>query len=181
MRGRISNGTHGKDGEFMTWKEGIAALALGVATVLSLVFVDHGSPMWLRVSAAVLLTAVIVAPALPFLALIPWHFIALHRGLIRRSRVPCVVSVSQGAIQVERGDRSIGHTLDAIVRARFAQNDNWTESKILDDALGLFTANGIEIERLPRSAAGFDELLVELRARGIPIEDVYVSAPAVFD
>lgn len=125
--------------------------------------------------------AATAAPVLPFLVLIPWHFIALHRGLIRRGRVPCVVSLSQEAIHVERGDEPTSHALDIIARARFAQNDNWTESKMLEDALGLFASDGREIVRLPRSATGFDELLVELSARGIPIEYVCVSAPAVFD
>ncbi|WP_437745638.1 hypothetical protein WMF39_11780 [Sorangium sp. So ce1504] len=67
------------------------------------------------------------------------------------------------------------------MRARFARNDNWTESKMLEDALGLFALDGREIERLPGSAADLGGLLVELEARGIPVEHVYVSAPAVLD
>ncbi|MDI1436722.1 hypothetical protein [Polyangium sorediatum] len=52
---------------------------------------------------------------------------------------------------------------------------------MLEDALGLFTAKGREIERLPESATGLDELQRELEARGVPIEHVGVSAPAVLD
>ena len=52
---------------------------------------------------------------------------------------------------------------------------------MLEDALGLFASNGRELERLPESATGFDGLLAELGARGIPIEHVDVSAPAVLD
>ncbi len=146
-----------------------------------LAFVNGLSPTWLRIGVEILVIAATAAPALPFLALIPWHFIALHRGLVRRRSVLCVVSLSQGVIQVNRGDKLTSHALGIIVSARFAQNDNWTESKMLEDALGLFASDGREIERLPRSATGFDELLVELGARGIPIEQVYVSAPALLD
>ena len=75
----------------------------------------------------------------------------------------------------------MSHALDLIARARFARNDNWTESKMLEDALGLFTAKGREIERLPESATGLDELQRELGDRGVPIEHVEVSAPAILD
>ncbi|EYF01179.1 hypothetical protein [Chondromyces apiculatus] len=163
------------------WKEGLTILAIGTAALLLFVFVDEHSPTWLRTSVGVLVIAATVAPVLPFLALIPWHFIARHRGLIGSSRIPCVVSLSQEVIHVTRGNKLTTHALTTIARARFAQNDNWTESKMLEDALGLFTSNGREIERLPRSATGFDKLLVELGARDIPIEYVYVSAPAVLD
>ncbi|WP_437534922.1 hypothetical protein WME79_11955 [Sorangium sp. So ce726] len=92
-----------------------------------------------------------------------------------------MVSLSDGALHVRRGDTCSSHALGIIVRARFARNDNWTESKMLEDALGLFALDGREIERLPGSAADLGGLLVELEARGIPIEHVYVSAPAVLD
>ena len=165
----------------MSWKEAVAALAIGAATLASLVFVDAGSPTWIRAAVCVLLFAVAVIPALPFLVLIPWHFIALHRGLTSRSSVPCEVSLSEGFIHFKRGNKRTSHALITIVRARFARNDNWTESKMLEDALGLFISNGREIARLPESATGLDELLVELGARGIPIEHIDISAPAVLD
>jgi hypothetical protein len=169
----------------MSWKEVVAALAVGALLLAGLFFVDESSPGWLRVAFAVfftLLAAVAtLAPALPFLVLVPWHFIALHRGLIRRSTVPCAVVISKDAIEVSRADELSSHALGDIVRARFARNGNWTESKMLDDALGLFASDGREIERLPGSTAGLDALVTELGARGIPVEDVDVSAPAFLD
>jgi hypothetical protein len=169
----------------MSWKEAVAALVIGAALLAGLIFVDAGSPVWLRATVAVLLAVLLlaatVAPALPFLILIPWHFIALHRGLISRGSVPCVVSISKGAIHVKRANKLNSHALDSIVRARFARNGNWTESRMLEDALGLFASNGREIERLPESTTGLDDLLVELSACGIPIEDLDVSAPAFLD
>jgi hypothetical protein len=151
----------------------LAIGAVGLAIVL-----NDRSPGWLRAGVYVLAW---VGPFLPLLALIPWYFIAKHRGLIPRSRVPCVVSLYEGAIHVRRGNKCSSHPLGIVVRARFARNDNWTESKTLEDALGLFAPNGREIERLPESATGLGELLIELEARGIPVEHVYVSAPAVLD
>jgi hypothetical protein len=170
-----------EDGGRMAWKEMIAIFAICAATLALLIFVNAGSPAWLRAVLGVLVFAATAAPALPFLMLIPWHFICLHRGLIRRSRAPCVVSISHGAVHVERADKISSHALDSVVRARFTRNDNWTESTMLEDALGLFTLNGREIERLPESATGFKELLVELGARGISIDHVDVSAPAFLD
>ena len=130
----------------MSWKEVVAALAIGAAVLAGLFLVDASSPAWLRVIFAVVLSlvglAVTLAPALPILVLIPWHFVALHRGLIRRSSFPCAVSVAKGAIQVTRADQLSSHALESIVRARFARNGNWTESKMMDDALGLFASRG---------------------------------------
>ncbi|MDC0742793.1 hypothetical protein [Polyangium mundeleinium] len=159
-----------------SWKETAVSLAIGA--VLLFIFLDDRFPTWLRASIGIL---IIVAPVLPFLVLLPWHFIARSRGLAPRSDVPCVVSLSEGGLHVQRGDKRTSHVLDLVARARFARNDNWTESKMLEDALGLFTAKGREIERLPESATGLDELQRELGARGIPIEDVEVSAPAFLD
>ncbi|WP_437801153.1 hypothetical protein [Sorangium sp. So ce693] len=92
-----------------------------------------------------------------------------------------MVSLSDGAFHVRRGDKCSSHALGIIVRARFARNDDWTESKTLEGGLWLFALDGREIERLPESAADLGGLLAELEARGIPVEHVYVSAPAVLD
>ncbi|MFO0576355.1 MAG: hypothetical protein U1A78_20315 [Polyangia bacterium] len=124
---------------------------------------------------------VAAVPLLPILALVPWHFLALHRGLTKRLPTRCVVSLDDGSFDVIRGSTHTRHALSAIVRGRFVRNDNWTESKMLEDALGLFAARGREVVRLPESTEGLDALLAELHRRGVPIEDVSVSAPAYLD
>lgn len=159
-----------------SWREALAISAIGAATVA--ILASHRTPTWLR---AIVVGLGIVVPFLPLLALLPQHFLATRRGLIRRSRIPCAVEISGEAIHVTRGDERKTHALGMIVRARFTRNDNWTESKVLEDALGLFGSDGREIARLPASTAGLDALLAELGARAIPIEDVYVSAPAILD
>jgi len=159
-----------------TWKEVVAIVAIsGISLVI---LVHDGSPKWLRAIVTVLCTA---GPFLPIFALIPWHFIAKHQGLMSRGAIPWVVSCSNGSLIVERGNKRTSHSFERIVRARMAQNDNWTESKMLEDALGLFAANGREVVRLPESATGFTSIIEELGARGIPIEYVGVSAPALLD
>jgi hypothetical protein len=159
-----------------SWKEVFVIVAIcGISLVI--LFYD-GSPRWLRGIVIVLAT---VGPFLPILALIPWYFVARHQGLMSRSRTPCAVSCSNGLLLIECGNKRMSHPFERIVRARMAQNDNWTESNMLEDALGLFAANGREIVRIPESAVGLSSVVAELGARGIPIEYVAVSAPAVLD
>lgn len=159
-----------------SWQEPLAIVALSGVSLFILIY--SGSPTWLRTLVLILVT---FGPFFPFLALIPWHFIAKHRGLTSRSRIPCVVSCANGLLHVQRGNKHSRHALDHIVRARLARNDNWTQSNMLEDALGLFAVNGREIERIPESAMGFNALLIELNAQKIPIEQVDVSAPSVLD
>ncbi|HRI71206.1 MAG TPA: hypothetical protein PK156_43535 [Polyangium sp.] len=159
-----------------SWKEIFAIAAISGISLFILIY--PGSPAWLR---AIVLILATFGPFFPILALIPWHFIAKHRGLTSRSRIPCVVSCANGMLHVGRGNKRARHALDRVVRARLARNDNWTESNMLEDALGLFAAKGREIERVPESAMGFNALLIELNVRGIPIEQVDVSAPTMLD
>ena len=134
-----------------------------------------------KVLVLIVIMLVAAAPLLPVVLLIPWHFLALHRGLTKRLPDRCVVALAAGSLHVTRGSTHTRHALSAIVRGRFVRNDNWTESKILEDALGLFAVRGRELVRLPESTAGLDALLAELHRRGVPIEDVHVSAPAYLD
>lgn len=138
-------------------------------------------PMWIRWVSAVVVGLATIAPVAPFLALLPWHFVAVRRGLIRRSRVPYSVTVAHGALIVEHRSTRIHCELNKVSRARRARNDNWTESKMLEDAMGLFSANGRELVRVPLSAVGVDALVRELGELGVAIEEVLVSAPTVLD
>lgn len=138
-------------------------------------------PIWLRWVSGAVAALAFAAPVLPFLALLPWHFLALRRGLMPRSRGPCTVTLAHGALSVDHGATHTRCDLDEVSRARRARNDNWTESKMLEDAIGLFSAKGVEIARVPLAAAGVDELVRALDELGVPIDDVLVSAPAFLD
>jgi hypothetical protein len=161
------------------WRDVAAGVSLGgIALVILLV---PQTPAWLRAGIVALGMLGSVLPALAILALVPWHFVAIHRGLARRGASPCVVSVADGFLSVERGERRARLAIDAVARARLARNANWTESKMLEDALGLFSADGREQVRLPLSTGGLDGVLEALEARGVPVEDVEVSAPVWLD
>jgi hypothetical protein len=161
---------------FGPWKEVAVGGVLGGLALLLLVV--PGTPAWLRGGIVAL---GVVGPWLPLLALLPWHFVAQHRGLARRSPSRCAVSLEDGFLLVTRGESRTRHALDAVIHARLARNGNWTESKLLEDALTLFAANGREMVRLPLSASGIDSVLHALEARGIVVRHVEVSAPAVLD
>ncbi|MBS2030825.1 MAG: hypothetical protein JST54_23175 [Deltaproteobacteria bacterium] len=152
---------------------------IGVAAVVAICW--KSSPGWLRALGGLVVIAAMIAPVLPFLALVPWHWIAKHRGLISRSRTPWSVTFAEGVVQLQSGTRAWSIPLERVQRARLARNDNWTESTMLEDALGLMGANGGELVRLPSSAKGFEQLLAALRARGVAVEEVLVSAPVVLD
>lgn len=162
-----------------TWFLPAVGIALGGLALAGLT-VD-GVPRWIRWASAVVVGLATIAPVAPFLALLPWHFLAVRRGLIRRGHVPYSVTVAHGALIVEHGSTRVHCELNEVSRARRARNDNWTESKMLEDAMGLFSASGREIVRVPLAAVGVDVLVRELGELGVAIEDVLVSAPAVLD
>ena len=159
-----------------SWKE-IATVVI-LATIGFFILASDAAPPWLQTGIVALL---LLAPILPLLALVPWHFVALHRGLITRSRTPCLIFTSENAIHVRRGRKSSSYPLRMIARVRFARNDNWTDSRMLEGAVGLFSHDGREVARVPESASGLDDLLEILKAHQIPVETVDVSAPSVLD
>lgn len=138
-------------------------------------------PPWVRWICLVVAAVASIAPFLPILALLPWYFVAVRRGLVPSKRGPASVSVAQGALVVDHGAKHTRCDLKQVSSARRACNDNWTESKILEDAIGLFSAEGREIVRVPLSATGIDELVRALHKQGVPIVDVAVSAPVFLD
>lgn len=161
------------------WSLSVMGLVLGGLAVWGLVAQE--APGWARWGASALALLAFLGPALPLLALLPWHVVAVRRGLIRRSRIPPAIRLDEREILVEHGGKLARCQWAEISRARRAANGNWTGSKMLEDALGLFSSNGRELLRVPLSAAGTDALLRELGTRGVPIEEVLVSAPSYLD
>lgn len=159
-----------------SWSE--VVLIVVMSALLIGVVISDKTPPWLRALVGVL---VFVGPFVPVLALLPWHFVAKRRGLISRSQILCVVTMDDDGLLVERGGKRIRHAWIRIVRVRHAQNDNWTESKMLEDAAGLFDERGREFERIPESAQGFTVFMAEITARNIPVDVALVSAPAILD
>jgi hypothetical protein len=166
-------------------RESLREVAMGTALgiVVVVLLVSGGTPSWLRGAAGVVACLAAAAPLLPILVLVPWHFLAIHRGLTPRRTEPSAVFIRDGWV-VRTGPRdgeTIRIRLGAIRRARVARNDNWTASKMLDDAIGLFGSSGRELLRIPLGSQGSDDLLAVLARDGVPTEEVAVSAPAVLD
>lgn len=76
-------------------------LALGGLAVAGLTV--SGVPSWLRWGSAAMVVLATLGPALPVVALIPWYFLSLRRGLIARGPHPCTVTLLGDAVLVERG------------------------------------------------------------------------------
>jgi hypothetical protein len=91
------------------------------------------------------------------------------------------VQLSETSVVLVRGATTRGVPWREVKRARFAQNSNWTESTLVEAALQLFGPDGKERVRVPESAQGFELLLLELKKRNVPTENVEVSAPAFLD
>ncbi|MCA9641211.1 MAG: hypothetical protein H6718_21235 [Polyangiaceae bacterium] len=160
------------------WFAGAVGVVIGGLIVAGLV---APVPIWVRRVAQGVGLLAMAAPVLPFIALIPWHFIAVRRGLIARSRRPFSIAVADGTLTVEHGASRTHCDLSEVTVARRAFNDNFSESRMLEDAIGLFSANRRELVRVPVASTGIDELIRALRQRNIPIDDVPVSAPTFLD
>lgn len=110
------------------------------------------APTWLRMTAKLILMLALFAPLLPFLALLPWHFVALHRGLMSRSKVPTQLAIEDGVLIIVHGVKTTRIALDAIRSAREACNENWSDSKMLADALTIY---GKQSAKVPTNADGY--------------------------
>lgn len=95
-----------------TWFLPAIGLALGGLAVAGLT-VD-GVPRWIRWASAVLVGLATIAPVAPFLALLPWHFLAVRRGLIRRSLVPYSVTVARRRLLLHGGRRRDGQRTEFV-------------------------------------------------------------------
>lgn len=154
---------------------------LGIGVLAALLVRE--TPAWLRMVAVGVVVLASLAPMLPILVLVPWHFIALHRGLVGRPAEPTTVALDDGWVifthPAPRACRRV--RLASIHRARVARNDNWTQSKMLDDAVGLFDETRREVARIPLGSHGADELIATLARAQVPIDEVSVSAPTFLD
>lgn len=157
------------------WKEWAVGGVVGAVALAALMW--DGTPRWLK---AVVLVLGVVGPLLPVLALVPWYFVARARGLLPRRADPTSLRVEGEVLVVTYGEKTERHALADVTRARHVQNDNWTESKQLADALTLY-AGRRRLTRVPLDAAGIELLSDELQRRNVTVERVLVSAPAFLD
>jgi len=137
---------------------------------------------WIDLIAFILL--VLAAGGLPllFLLILPfWLVRSIWQGLQLRTRRSYRVEIEDDVLVVHRDDRARRIPFDDIARGRHAENGNWTESKLVDDALTLYDADGRRLAKFPAASEGFDEALEVVERRGVPVDLVVVSAPAFLD
>lgn len=158
------------------WKDVGLGIALGGVALVGLLWSD--APTWLQVVAGLIALLATLFPVLPFAVLLPWHFVARRRGLMPRSNEPTALRVEADALIITHRGKTTRIALDEVTRVRDARNDNWTESRMLADALTLYGAKPV---RVPLDADGIDTLISTLQRRNVPIEYVLISAPTVVD
>jgi len=111
------------------------------------------------------------------LAMVP---VSVFQGLALRDHRPWRVAREGGVLRVSNGKRASEVALSDVRRVRWAFNGNWTESKIVEDALTLYGERGRRLVKIPGCAAGIVELRQLLRER-VHEEQVEVAAPAYLD
>lgn len=159
----------------------LPAVGLVLGGAAAILRVAEGTPSWLRNLAAVALAAAFVAPALPFLVLPPWYLAARLRGLVPRTNDTWEVRVEGDDLALVHRGRTRRVEVRAIRRLRQARNDNWTESKLLEDGLVFYGRFGRAFAAIPSRSTGVREVLRVFAERGVPLEEVFVSAPAFLD
>lgn len=135
-------------------------------------------------TALVLIGTVVVSllPVLPYLVILLQYPCSMHAGLIQRTGRVWRLEIGSEALCVLVDERKVGEfSLADVASARCARNSNWSESKLVEDALSLFDVRGRRLVKLPCSAKQVDALRGALARRNVPVEDVYVEAPSFLD
>lgn len=94
----------------------------------------------------------------------------------------CVLIEDTGIIKVIKNQKIKSVIpINSIVKAKYAYDDGWTESKIVEDALNLFDSNNRLITKIPKTANGFKEAYSLIEAKGIKINRCVVDVPSITD
>ncbi len=134
----------------------------------------------MRLVEGVVMLLGMLAPAGELLILLAMVPLSVHQGLAMRDHRPWRVTREGGVLWVSHGERETQVPVAAVRRMRWAFNGNWTESKLVEDALTLFGERGRKLVKIPGSAQGLDPLRRELRQQ-FHEEQVDVAAPAYLD
>ena len=110
------------------------------------------------------------------------YLMALKKGLIKKDDADWYVFADDIEIKITKNNKikSVIPT-NCIAKAKFAYDDGWTESKLVEDALNLFDASNKLIAKLPKTANGFKEVYSLIESKGIKISRCVVDAPSFID
>jgi hypothetical protein len=153
----------------------LATIGVIAAAVLLASWVWPWSRTWLLV---------LLAGGVPvlILAVLPiWALWSVWRGLRVRSRARWRIEATDDAFTIWNGSKPLTLRIADIGRARLARSSNWTQSRLVEDALTLVDRRGARLLKVPASAQGFTTLLEALAASAVPMSRVDVSAPAILD
>jgi hypothetical protein len=109
------------------------------------------------------------------------YVVAVRRGLCCHPGRPPRLKLVGDQLAITRSKRRRSVALREIARARHAHPDGWTRSLTTLEAITLFDARGCRLAKIPVTATGWATLLADLRARGVPIEEVWVETPSYMD
>jgi hypothetical protein len=161
--------------------ERVAWLLPGTLLAIALVvpvFVWPGWGTYLRIISVLVFVLLSLGPGIVIAVV---TVVSVRRGLILRDGKTGNVARSEDSIVVERGASSRRVRWSDIDRARVAENDNWTASRIVTDAVSLLDARGAVVAKFPLEAPGGKEVLARLEDRGVEVEPRAIEGPAYLD
>ncbi|MFP6844138.1 MAG: hypothetical protein VB958_02880 [Thalassolituus sp.] len=110
------------------------------------------------------------------------YLMALKNGLMKKDNADWCVLEEGIEIKVIKNQKIKSVIpINSIVKAKYAYDDGWTESKIVEDALNLFDSNNRLITKIPKTANGFKEVYSLIEEKGIKINRCVVDAPSFID
>jgi len=131
---------------------------------------------WLEIAFFILLTSFMP------LGMLWVYLMALKKGLMKKDKADWSVLADDIEIKVTK-NRKIKSVIpiNSIIKAKYAYDDGWTESRIVVDALNLFDSNNRLIAKIPKTANGFTEAYSLIKSKGIEINRCVVDAPSLTD
>lgn len=153
----------------------LATIGVVAAAMLSASWAWPWSRTWL-------LVLLVGGVPILILAVLPiWCLWSVWRGLRVRSSARWRVETTDDTFTIWKGASRRTLAIADIGGARLARNSNWTESRLVEDALTVMDRHGGQLLKLPASTQGFSTLLEVLDARAVPLSRVDISAPTILD
>lgn len=110
------------------------------------------------------------------------YLMALKKGLMKKDKADWCILADDMEIKITKNKKIKSVIpINSILKAKYAYDDGWTESKVVEDALNLFDSNNKLIAKFPKTASGFKEVYSLIESKGIKINRCVVDAPSFTD
>lgn len=124
---------------------------------------------------------ILVSSSMP-LGMLYVYLMALNKGLVKKDKANWCVLTNDFEIKVTINEKTKSVIpFNSIAKAKYAYDDGWTESKMVEDALNLFDSRNRLLIKFPESAKGFKEAYSLIESKGIKINRCVVDAPSFLD